>query len=84
MVSNLEHLFCQPPRQGLSPQRTSTQPLIPPLKQVGFTGRFINLQNLQISDPRRKRTGYYGILPLRVRFCPSVEPRGKPRGILDE
>ena len=30
--------------------------------------RVINWQNLQNSYPRRKRTAYYGILPLRVQI----------------
>ncbi len=42
----------------------------------------INLKNLQNSYPRRKRTGYYGILPLRVQiFLNARNPRSKLRGI---
>ena len=44
--------------------------------------RAINLKNLQNSYPRRKRTGYYGILPLRIQiFLNAQNPRSKLRGI---
>ena len=40
----------------------------------------INLQNLHNSYPRSKLMGYFGILPLRVRFCSSVEPTWQATG----
>ena len=38
------------------------------------TSKKINMQNLQNFYPRRKRTVYYEILPLRYRFCSGAEP----------
>ena len=49
-------------------------------EETGLPNLQINLQNLQNSYPRSKLMGYFGILPLRVRFCSSVEPTWQATG----
>jgi hypothetical protein len=46
--------------------------------------KIINLQNLQNFYPRRKRTGYYEILPLRVQILLRRRTRVASHGVFCE